>query len=73
MRLLLDTHTIILFINANSRLPQHIRDLLEDNSNDVYISIISPWEISIKSRQGKLDSKACDGASPNDEVRMTKQ
>ena len=55
MQLLLDTHAVIWFINANSRLPQHIRELLDDDSNDVYVSIISPWEISIKSRQGKLD------------------
>ena len=55
MRLLIDTHTVIWFINANSRLPQHIRVMLEDESNDVYVSMISLWELSIKSRLGKLD------------------
>jgi PIN domain nuclease of toxin-antitoxin system len=28
--------------------------MLEDESNDVYVSVVSLWEISIKTRQGKL-------------------
>ena len=55
MRLLLDTHTIIWFINNSSRLPRHIREMLEDESNVVYVSIASLWEISIKFQLGKLD------------------
>jgi PIN domain nuclease of toxin-antitoxin system len=55
MNLLLDTHTIIWFIGNNSRLPQRIREMLDDDSNDVYISVVSLWEISIKTRRGKLD------------------
>jgi len=55
MRLLLDTHTAIWFINGDSRLPQHIRKMLEEESNTVYVSIISLWEMSIKSRLGKLE------------------
>ena len=55
MRLLLDTHTVIWFINGDSRLPQHIREMLEDETNIIYVSMISLWEMSIKSRQGKLD------------------
>ena len=41
-RLLLDTHAIIWFINNSSRLPQHVRDMLEDESNAIYVSIVSP-------------------------------
>ena len=55
MQLLLDTHSAIWFIDDNSRLPQHIREMLEDDSNDVYFSVVSLWEMSIKSRNGKLD------------------
>jgi PIN domain nuclease of toxin-antitoxin system len=55
MKLLLDTHTVIWFINKNARLPRRIRDMLDDDFNDVYVSVVSLWEISIKSRLGKLD------------------
>ena len=54
-RLLLDTHAIIWFINNSFRLPQHVRDMLEDESNAIYVSIVSLWEISIKFQLGKLD------------------
>ena len=55
MRLLLDTHTIIWYIWDDSRLPVHIRQMIKDDSNTVYVSMISLWEMSIKSRKGKLD------------------
>ena len=54
-RLLLDTHTIIWFINNSFRLPQQIREILEDESNIIYVSIVSLWEISIKFQLRKLD------------------
>jgi PIN domain nuclease of toxin-antitoxin system len=54
MKLLLDTHTVIWYINGNTRMPQHIRQILDNKSNDVYVSVISLWEISIKSQKGKL-------------------
>ena len=54
MKLLLDTHTVIWFIEKNPRLPNHVRDMLEDESNNIYVSVVSLWEISIKTRQGKL-------------------
>jgi PIN domain nuclease of toxin-antitoxin system len=55
MELLLDTHTVIWFINNDSHLPPHIREMLDDDSNDIYVSVISLWEMSIKIRQGKLN------------------
>ena len=55
MKLLLDTHTVIWYIRDNPRLPKHIRQMIKDESNVVYVSTISLWEIAIKSRLGKLD------------------
>jgi len=55
MRLLLDTHTVIWYIRDDLRLPELVRQTIKDDSNDVYVSIISLWEISIKFRKGKLD------------------
>ena len=55
MRFLLDTHTVLWFFNGDSRLPVHLREILSNKSNIIYVSMISFWEISIKSRKGKLE------------------
>ena len=55
MKLLLDTHTVIWFVEDSPRLPKHIRQMLDDEANEIYVSVISLWEISIKSRKGQLD------------------
>ena len=55
MKLLLDTHTVIWFINNNPRLPRHVREILDDEFNNIHVSIVSLWEISVKSRLGKLE------------------
>ena len=55
MRLLLDTHTIIWYAENDPHLPNPIRQIIDDDSNNVYFSAVSLWEISIKVRQGKLD------------------
>jgi PIN domain nuclease of toxin-antitoxin system len=48
LRLLLDTH-LLLWAAANSvRLPREARELLQDDSNEVYYSAASIWEIAIK-------------------------
>ena len=55
MRLLLDTHTVIWFFTDDHRLPPHIRTILNNKSSIVHVSMISLWEMSIKSRKGKLE------------------
>ena len=55
MRLLLDTHTVLWFFSGDARLPLHIREILNNKSNIVHVSMISLWEMSIKSRKGKLN------------------
>ena len=55
MKLLLDTHTFIWYIWDDPRLPSHIRQMIKDDSNNVYVSVVSLWEMSIKSRLGKLE------------------
>ena len=48
MRLLLDTHIVLWFIDGSSRLPDSARKLIDDVDNDVYVSDISTWEVAIK-------------------------
>lgn len=57
MRLLLDTHVILWWLNASEELPGEMRDLLATEPA-VYLSAVSPWEIAIKQSVGKLSGPA---------------
>ena len=52
---LLDTNILIAFVNdADGKLPRRIRNLLASPTVAPHISVVSPWEISIKHAVGKL-------------------
>lgn len=55
MRLLLDTHAFLWFIQGSQNLSETARNLIEDQENQTLLSIASLWEISIKVSIGKLD------------------
>ena len=55
MRLLLDTHALIWWLEDSPRLGPVSRALIADADNDVLVSIVSLWEITIKWRVGKLE------------------
>ena len=55
MQLLLDTHTLIWMGAQPDRFTSQTAALLEDESNSVYASIVSLWELAIKTSIGKLD------------------
>jgi len=57
MRYLVDTHILIWAFNSPSRLRNNIAQILTDESNQIYYSQISLWEISLKFSHGKLDLK----------------
>ncbi len=54
MRLLLDTHTFLWFIEDHQSLGAEARRLIEEPSNEVFLSIASIWEMAIKLSLGKL-------------------
>ena len=54
MKLLLDTHAFLWFIAGDSQLDDYARQLIEDLSNERYLSVVSVWEITIKSSLGRL-------------------
>ncbi len=56
MRLLLDTHALLWWLNDDEKLGSHARRLIGDAENDVLVSVISLWEITVKLRIGKLDA-----------------
>jgi len=54
MRFLIDTHVFLWFINGDTRLSQTVRTAIEEEENEVLLSIASVWEIAIKNNVGKL-------------------
>ena len=51
MKILLDTHVIIWALEDSYRLPMSIRDAIIDESNEIYVSVVSLWEIAIKHKK----------------------
>ena len=54
MKLLLDTHIFLWFISGNERLSEKYRQEISNLDNDVFVSVISIWECTIKYQLGKL-------------------
>ena len=54
MNLLLDTHIFIWAVSDSSKLSTQARHLIEDPQNVKWFSLVSAWEIQIKSQIGKL-------------------
>ncbi len=55
MRLLIDTHILIWFLEGNNLLSKSRRQIIADSQNDVFVSVASLWEIAIKISVGKLN------------------
>ena len=51
MKILLDTHTLIWALEDSPRLPLSVRDAILDENNQIYVSILSLWEIAIKHKK----------------------
>ena len=54
MDVLLDTHTFLWYLQDSKELSSKAAEILEDPSNNLWLSIASLWEISIKLGLGKL-------------------
>ncbi|MFZ4556373.1 MAG: type II toxin-antitoxin system VapC family toxin [Pseudanabaena sp.] len=55
MRVLIDTHAFIWYIQNNEKLPSPIFTLINDGGNEVLFSTASIWEMAIKQSTGKLN------------------
>ncbi|MFZ0286170.1 MAG: type II toxin-antitoxin system VapC family toxin [Terriglobales bacterium] len=58
MRLLLDTHALLWWLNDNDLLPSTARKMIGRGGNEVLVSAASAWEIATKVRLGRLESGA---------------
>ena len=54
MKLLLDTHTFLWWDSEPSKLSSKVLALCQDRANMVLLSVVSVWEMQIKSQLGKL-------------------
>lgn len=55
MKLLLDTHLLLWLAEGNTKLKSSTIDVLEENAGDLYFSVASLWEVTIKSGLGRAD------------------
>ncbi len=53
---MLDTHAVIWWIELDPRLSRRAVDFISDDTTEVILSAVVPWEISIKRALGKLDA-----------------
>ncbi len=54
MKILLDTHIFLWFITNNKRLSEKYCEAIINQDNEVYLSVVSVWEATIKYQLGKL-------------------
>ena len=56
MRLILDTHVLLWWLNNNKTLSEQASQAIRESNNLVFISAATAWEISIKKSLGKLEA-----------------
>ncbi len=54
MRMLLDTCALLWFLRNDAELSESAAVAIEDPTNEVFVSIVSIWEIAIKAGLGKI-------------------
>lgn len=57
MNLLIDTHILLWYIMGDERVSPEVLLKIENNSNTIFLSNVSLWEIAIKVSIGKLKLK----------------
>ena len=55
MNYLLDTHTFLWTVSNTDNLSKKALDIIKNPKNEIYVSAVSFWEISIKTRLKKLN------------------
>ena len=63
MKILLDTHALLWWLDDDPRLGRRARGVIADGTNDILVSMASLWEVAIKHRIGKLRANVKDIAA----------
>ena len=53
-RLLLDSHTLIWALEGGQRLRFDTYDAINDSANEIFVSVVSVWELEIKRAYGRF-------------------
>ncbi len=61
MRLLLDTCTFLWIASGSTQLSRRAAQLFRDPANEVFLSVVSTWEIAVKHSLGRLPLPAPAG------------
>ena len=56
MKLILDTHVILWWLEDRTNVSESARDAISDPTNIAMVSAVSAWEVAIKRGLGKLDA-----------------
>ncbi len=56
--ILLDTNALLWLVSTPERIAAPTRQRLEDQTNQLFVSAASAWEVAIKTRIGRLDGSA---------------
>ena len=70
MRYLLDTHCLLWAIFSPEKLRKSAREKIKDAENDISVSVVSFWEISLKYALGKLE---LTNSEPEDLLNITQK
>jgi len=54
MIILIDTHVFLWMISAPNKLSDRAKDIIESTNNEVFLSVVSGWEITTKAKINKL-------------------
>ena len=54
MTVLLDTCEFLWLVSGDARLPKFVADTVQNPANEVFLSVVSYWEICVKHSLGKL-------------------
>ena len=58
MTYLLDTHTFLWLLRDPKILPAQVREIAADPSQVLVLSLVTPWEMAIRAKVGKLEASA---------------
>ena len=68
MRYLLDTHTAIWEFIDSPELSDKVKSIIDDNDNEIFVSIVSAWEIATKRSLNRERTPLCSAAEFLDEI-----
>lgn len=54
-RYLIDTQILIWYLNGDSQLSEYLKNEIQNQDNEIFVSMVSFWEIALKKNTGKLN------------------